>query len=207
MAREYDDNDSAATTPALPTTGSTTSAHPSAAAVAASPAKVRASSPEVNKPIVQAQVRRTPSLSDWDEFERDPDSETKDSLYVPPSVIPQGFDVNWKRHSVWGKEDKQHASELKRKGWRPVPAETEGFAEYFEAFKNELSGTIENNGCILMWRPKKYSDQARAEQIAKAKNSVTEKMEEMGMTENKSIPRKVHNFERTFESGGVAVPD
>ena len=147
-------------------------------------------------------------LSDWDAFEREPDAEEKDSLYVPKGIIPDGMDVNWKRFSVYGKEDKQHSAELKRKGWRPVPADMDGFKEYFQAFVDEAHGIIENAGCVLMIRPKKYSDQAKNEQVKRAKDSVNQKMEEMGMTTNKAMPRNVHAMERSYESNSsIAVPD
>ena len=143
--------------------------------------------------------RRKVSIADFAGIKRDSD-EAKDNLFVPPEIIPNDIVVEWKRMATYNKEDKAHMAELRRKGWRAVPSDAEGFADHFQSFISPGSDIIEFEGMILMMRPKYMSDAARKEQTKKASSLVIDKMDEMGMTsKHKDIPGKKFALDRGFE--------
>lgn len=163
----------------------------------------------VSGPVVP---RKAISLGDFSNVKRDVD-ESKDYLYIPENLKPDGIALEWKRHSVLNKEDKKHRAEVYRAGWRYVPSTSEGFAEHFASF---VAGDIfEYEGLVLMYRPQTMSDAAKKEEARKAGALVQDKMEEMGMTsEHKDIPGKRFTLNRGFEEklpGGnpaaVSVPE
>lgn len=156
--------------------------------------------------------RKAISLGDFAEVKRDVD-EGKDYLHVPKNLKPDGIAIEWKRFTVHNKPDQQHRAELHRAGWRPIPSNSEGFAEHFFSF---IQGDIfEYQGLVLMYRPLTMSIAAKAEESKKAGALVEDKMEEMGMASgHKDMPGKRFKLERGFEdalSGGnpdaVTVPE
>lgn len=156
--------------------------------------------------------RREISLDDFAGTKRDVD-ESKDYLYVPKEIIPDGIVVEWKRWAIFNKPDRKHAADIQRGGWKPIPSDAAGFGDHFSSFIN--GDLIENEGLVLCYRPKTMSDAARVEEARKAGSLVQDKMAEMGMTsEHKDIPGKRFKLERGFEErvpGGnpdaVSVPE
>lgn len=156
--------------------------------------------------------RKAISLGDFNNVKRDVD-ESKDYLYVPKELIPDGIVVEWKRTSVLNKPDPKHAAEIYRAGWRPIPSNSTGFAEHFASFIK--SDVIEYEGLVLHYRPKSMSDAAKKEEDRKAGALVQDKMEEIGLTTSeKDMPGKRYKLERGYEErlpGGnpaaVSVPE
>ena len=154
--------------------------------------------------------RKAISLGDFAGIKREVD-EAKDFLHVPKELVPDGIAIEWKRKSVLNKDDKKHTSEVWRAGWRFLPSNSDGFADYFTYF---IAGDIfEYEGLVLMYRPKTMSDSAKKEEARKAGALVQDKFEEMGMSVNKDMPRTM-KVERGFEEklpGGnpaaVSVPE
>lgn len=178
----------------------------------AAPAVPRADIAATKPAEAPAVHRRSISLADFADVKRDVDDE-KNHLFVPPEIIPDGLTVEWKRMMVFNKEDKKHRAELHRAGWRHIPSNTSGFSEHFASF---VAGDIfEYEGLTLMYRPKKMSDQARADDTKRAGAVVQAKMEEIGLaTSHRDIPGKRFTVNRGYEeklAGGnpeaVAVPD
>ncbi len=160
----------------------------------------------------QSVPRKAISLADFAGIKRDVD-ESKDHLFVPKELKPDGIAIEWKRYSVLNKEDKKHRAEVWRAGWRFIPSSSDGFKEHFASF---IAGDIfEYEGLALMYRPQTMSDTAKKEEARKAGALVQDKMAEIGMTsDHKDIPGKRFQLERGFEEklpGGnpaaVAVPE
>lgn len=86
---------------------------------------------------------------------------------------PPGWDYNWKRWSVYGKEDPQYLSGLMRTGWRPVPSNRHRNLLYPE-YNGE---SIIVDGNILMERPMVLTEQQRAFEKANAEQQVKSKIE------------------------------
>lgn len=169
-------------------------------------------SPAIHAKATASVPRKAISLGDFAEVKRDVD-EGKDYLHVPKSLKPDGIAIEWKRFSVHNKPDQTHRAEIYRAGWRPIPSNSEGFAEHFFSF---IVGDIfEYQGLVLMYRPQSMSDTAKKEENRKAGALVQDKMEEMGYTSpEKDIPGKRFVLERGFEEklqGGnpaaVTVPE
>lgn len=98
-----------------------------------------------------------------------------DKFYVDPADIPDGWDYEWKRVSVFGKQDPAYEVQTARKGWEAVPASRHpsympGDAKY---------KVIERDGLVLMERPKEISDEARRAELRKARLQVQRKEEEL----------------------------
>jgi hypothetical protein len=97
--------------------------------------------------------------------------EGTDDFYIDISVIPPGWDYEWKRHSVMGQQDPAYQVQLARMGWMPVPSH-----RHPELMPSDWKGaTIERKGQILMERPKEISDEARNIERRKARNQVQQK--------------------------------
>ena len=72
-----------------------------------------------------------------------------DEFYFDRSLIPPGWDYEWKMQSVLGKEDPAYQVALRRKGWEPVPASRH--PDTMPA--GEKGPNITRKGMMLMERP------------------------------------------------------
>lgn len=131
-------------------------------------------------------------------------SRSLDRFFIPPEIIPQGTSYEWKRMSVFGKEDTQHQVHLARNHWKPVPA----------GRHPELSGGVAGDerpividGLILMERPKYLTDEARAEDQFNANRQVAQQLERLDQIEGigKDFEQTRPSVVRTYERN--AVPD
>lgn len=88
----------------------------------------------------------------------------KDPLYIPPEIIPPGWEYYWVRESIRGVIDEGRIVEMKRKGWTPVPADRHpemAFDDYLARGTSHLNGFIYHKGLILFERPKEIGDEER----------------------------------------------
>lgn len=116
-------------------------------------------------------------------LEADGSSEV-DRFYVDPRTIPDGWAYEWKRKSIWGKEDPAHDVELARQGWEPVPA-----SRHPEMMPKGNFQTIERDGMILMERPKELSDDVHRANLKRARQQVRMKEEQLSQTPSGTLPR------------------
>lgn len=80
-----------------------------------------------------------------------------DEFYIDPSIIPDGWTYEWKRHTVWNQEDPTYQVSLAHKGWEPVPA-----SRHPELMpKGTTANVIMRKGQILMERPEELTIEAR----------------------------------------------
>ena len=107
----------------------------------------------------------------WETF----DATTEDSpdrLRIDPSLVPQGFALQWVTDSVYGQSMAQHRSNFERKGWTPV--HQEDFDGVFDGMfmPKGAPGEIMNEGLVLMARPKEFSDKAKRADYRRALEQV-----------------------------------
>jgi len=118
---------------------------------------------------------------------------------------PDGWTYEWKTKSVMGAINHAHLTELRRQGWEEVPT-----ARHPEEMP--LGGhdpVIERKGMILMQRPTVIVDEARAIQIAKARNQVRFKEEQLSGTPEGGLGHRNHDQVKPRISKGyepLAVP-
>jgi hypothetical protein len=113
-----------------------------------------------------------------------------DEFYINPSIIPDGWDYNWKLKSVYGMEDKDHMREMYKVGWEAVPSE-----RHPDMMPIGYKGAIERKGMILMERPTEISNIAKQRELATARQAVEDKERAIGLARGSAYEqgRKVVN--------------
>jgi hypothetical protein len=86
---------------------------------------------------------------------------TENPFYVPEELKERGWDYQWNRVSVLGKEDGSAMINDSENGWTSVPSDRDGFAGRFMAAGHK--GAIIRDGLMLCERPASLSEEARAE--------------------------------------------
>lgn len=113
-------------------------------------------------------ARRTAELMEHGSLD---DDRGDDKFYIDPTIVPDGWSYEYKRHQVFGKEDASYQVSLMRQGWEPVPAR-----RHPELMPTGHSGnTIERDGMILMERPMEVTKAAQARELRKARGQVGDK--------------------------------
>lgn len=101
--------------------------------------------------------------------------EGTDEFYIPPEVIPDGWNYEWKRRLLLNKEDPAYEVALARAGWTYVPA-----TRHPEMMPHgTTSQTIDRKGMVLMERPQMITDRARAIEARRAAMQVRGKEEQL----------------------------
>lgn len=108
-----------------------------------------------------------------------------DKFYVPPEDVPDGWEYEWKRLSVYGKEDPGYQVQTARTGWEAVPVSRH--PNYMPASGGHK--IIERDGLILMERPKEISDEVRRIERRKANAQMRQKEEQLNATPEGHLPR------------------
>ena len=126
-------------------------------------------------------------------------SDGADRFYVDPHIIPDGWSYEWKRKTIWGKEDPAHEVELSRQGWEPVPA-----TRHPQMMPRGNWQTIERDGMILMERPKVLTDDAHKSNLRNARLQVKAKEAQLNQapegTFDRDDPRVKPNIKKSFEA-------
>ena len=110
-------------------------------------------------------------------------NEGTDEFYVPPSLVPDGWTYEWKRHKIWNQEDPAYTVQLAREGWEEVPLHRNAAHEAMMP-RNWSGNTIERKGMILMERPLELTEEARNIEKRRARQQIIAKKEQLG--ENKA---------------------
>ena len=108
-----------------------------------------------------------------------------DEFYIDPSDIPDGWSYEWKRRTVLGAEDPAYQVALARSGWEPVP--TSRHPSYMP-----MGGDypfIERKGMILMERPLEITQDARDNELRKARAQVRQKEAQLNSAEGGQFER------------------
>lgn len=132
-------------------------------------------------------------------------TEIVDELYVDPSEIPDGFTVEWKRKSIYGKDDVQHQIGLEKDAWEY--ASPKDFPSLVG--KRYTGNTVEHKDLVLMIRAKEITGEAIAEDRERAVGQVRTKMQEIGMAKAgeaqrvDSAGRSLTKINRSYEKISV----
>lgn len=111
--------------------------------------------------------------------------EGPDEFFIAEGDKPEGWSYEWKRSTVYGKEDPAYEVALARKGWEPVPASRH--PSYMP--KGSTAAFIERGGQILMERPKEITEEVKALERRKALDQVGIKEKQLGLTPDGQLPR------------------
>lgn len=99
-----------------------------------------------------------------------------DEFYIDPSIIPEGWDYNWKRYTVLGQKEDSYDVELAQNGWEPVDA-----SRHPHLMPIGYKGPIIRKEMILMERPAEISNAAKQRELYEARKAVADKEKALGM--------------------------
>jgi len=125
--------------------------------------------------------------------------ENPDEFFIPKGVQPAGWDWQWNAISVNGsKEIMQNANfKFHNDGWRPVMAENYPG----KLAPREYAGPVMRGSQILMERPAQLSEQARQEEIQKARRQISDRDESFtGVTKNTAF-----SMSNKFKGAGGSI--
>ena len=128
-------------------------------------------------------------------------SDGADRFYIDPNVIPDGWSYEWKRKTIWGKEDPAHEVELARKGWEVVPA-----SRHPEMMPKGNWQTIERDGMILMERPKVLTDEAHNTNLRSARLQVKAKEAQLTQAPDGTFERDDPRVRPSIKKSYQAMP-
>jgi len=90
-------------------------------------------------------------------------------FYFDISIIPDGWTYEWKRHTVFNKEDPGYTVQLRRTGWEPVTA---GRHPDMMPIGTPPDAPIERKGQMLMQRPQEITDRVMKIDSQRARDQV-----------------------------------
>lgn len=124
-----------------------------------------------------------------------------DIFAIPDELVPTGWEYQWVAVSVIGNTEVLMDQNLlmAENGWRPVPAK-----RYPGRFMPAgYEGNITRGGQMLMERPKVLCDEARAEDLAAARQLVSDRNESLKLTQTKAqMPSGFEMSDRYKGTGG-----
>lgn len=128
------------------------------------------------------------------------DVDASDKYGIDPRMVPDGWSYEWKRKSLWGKEDPQYEVALTRGGWEPVPA-----SRHPEMMPKGTFNTIERDGMVLMERPVELTQEARDKELRRARMQVRAKEEQLndapaGTFERANKDSSMAKVKKSYES-------
>lgn len=108
-----------------------------------------------------------------------------DDFYIPEDVIPDGWNYEWKRHTIYGAEDPTYQVALARSGWTAVPA-----SRHPEMMPhNTTSSTIMRKGMMLMECPTEIIEERKDDELRKARAQVRMKEQQLAGTPDGTLTR------------------
>lgn len=90
---------------------------------------------------------------------------------IPAHLMDPEYTYEWKRYSVYGKQDTVHQVSLAENGWRPVNVEPSSpFAGYY--MPADYKGAIIREDLMLMERPKGLTNMVREQERQRAVDQI-----------------------------------
>ena len=124
-----------------------------------------------------------------------------DEFYVDPSIIPDGWHYEWKRHTIYGAEDPAYQVALARSGWTAVPT-----SRHPAMMPHATdSAIISRKGQILMECPKEIIDERKAAEQMKARQQVRHKEAQLAGTPDGTMDRVKPDIKKSYQS--MPIPD
>jgi hypothetical protein len=99
-----------------------------------------------------------------------------DEFFVEKSDIPPGWDYQWKRYLLLGKEDPAYQVQLARAGWEAVRT---GRHPHYMPYGTPEDEPIMRKGNMLMERPMELTIEARRIEDARARSQVRVKEQQL----------------------------
>lgn len=128
------------------------------------------------------------------------DAEMTDDFQLPPGLQPDGWEYEWKRHTVVNQEDPGYQVQLAQRGFGPVPA-----SRHPELMPTNYTGsTIERKGMILMERPKEINDESRARAYREATRQVQSMEEKLSGAPPGTLERTAASVKKSYSP--VEIP-
>jgi hypothetical protein len=110
----------------------------------------------------------------------------EDQFAFDRSIVPPGWDYQWKAQSVYGAPLTQHMVNMAQNGWEPVPADRHDGLFMEKGFK----GNITRGGMILMERDARLTAQSKAMDKRAADEAVGAAFKRVGQ----GIPKTITDF-------------
>lgn len=128
-----------------------------------------------------------------------------DRFHVPSHLIPEGSSVEWKRHTVWGKDDQAYDMSLLEAGWLPVQAD-----QIPGLMREGYAGPVTRDGLMLYERPVELTDEARREDLQNARTQMRAKEEQLSGAPAGHFARDEHpqtrpSIKKSYEP--MAIPE
>lgn len=115
-----------------------------------------------------------------------------DKFFIPPSAKRPGVAYEWKRETLYGKDDPTHLHALQEDGaWQHVPASE------MPMFGAGAGGVVRVGGLVLMQRPVELSREARVEDYENARNQV--------LTQSNNVQAATHGEGMVARNKGLDV--
>lgn len=125
-----------------------------------------------------------------------------DEFYIDPSIIPEGWEYNWKRHTTYGMEDPAYQVALARAGWTAVPT-----FRHPEMMPHDTNAPyITRKGNILMECPKEIVEERRSAEVRKARMQVRAKEQQIAGTPDGTLSRDDARVRPQIKKSYEAMP-
>jgi hypothetical protein len=137
------------------------------------------------------------------------DADEDDQFYIDPSIVPDGWSYEWKSFTVLGAQDPGYQVSIAQKGWDAVPL----YRHPQMMPRGHQGQTIERKGMILMERPLVITNEAKQRELAKARNQVQSKQEQLAGAPAGTFQRKTKDGESlvkiqaSVEHQRLEIPD
>lgn len=125
-----------------------------------------------------------------------------DKFFIPTGEVPDGWDYNWKRKTIYNQEDPAYQVSVARGGWTAVPV-----SRHSAMMPGNWKGmSIERDGMILMERPMSVTDHVRRLDRQRARDQVRAKEQQLSATpqgtmeQEFSDPRTKPRINKSFEA-------
>lgn len=122
-------------------------------------------------------------------------------FFVDPNVIPKDMDYQWIATECLGQQMHHRRVQFEANAWEAVPADRHDGMFMPSGYKGEIN--VE--GLVLMERPKELTDEAKAEDYARARQQITDKEKQIGVSPAGTMPRLAPVVNKTVER--LAIPD
>lgn len=108
--------------------------------------------------------------------------------------IPDGMSYEWKRVTVYGKDDPSYDILMREQGWDPVES-----ARHPELVAEGHVGPIIRDGLMLMERPMELTKEAMDEDRNAARAAVSVKKQQLGESPAGTFERNVTDVRKSYE--------
>lgn len=128
-----------------------------------------------------------------------PGHATSESRFaVDLNKLPRDMDVNWKRVSVFGLEDKRNQIICAQNHWQPVTHEMQ---PHILGHLGKPGQPIIVDGQMLMIRPKYLSEEAEKERNQETDYQTQQQLQSLRLASKEQVGERFTKIKKTFERG------